>query len=103
MFFHLNATFTIQGKVLDAETGEPLIGANVLIVGTAIGKVTDLDGSFTFEQLKECVQLDVNFTGYEPYTSTQICGDTTLAISLQVGYNCQKSQGTNRKRGQDTI
>ncbi|MCB0589041.1 MAG: carboxypeptidase-like regulatory domain-containing protein, partial [Phaeodactylibacter sp.] len=40
---------TITGAVTDAETGEPLIGANVLIVGTSSGTVTDFDGNYELE------------------------------------------------------
>ena len=36
----------IQGVVKDA-TGEPMIGVNVLVKGTANGSITDLDGKFT--------------------------------------------------------
>lgn len=36
----------ISGKVLEAETGDPLVGANVMIVGTNMGGATDLDGVY---------------------------------------------------------
>ena len=36
----------IQGKVTDAETGEPLVGAEVFIQGTQIGGLSDLDGNW---------------------------------------------------------
>ena len=41
------AQVTVKGQVVDAETGEPLIGAAVTIVGTTQGSVTNLDGMFT--------------------------------------------------------
>lgn len=37
---------TIRGTVVDA-TGEPLIGATILVPGTSFGASTDLDGNFT--------------------------------------------------------
>ena len=37
---------TVKGKVLD-ETGQPIIGANVVEKGTTNGTITDLDGNFT--------------------------------------------------------
>lgn len=40
------AQSTIKGQVKDA-TGEPIIGASVLINGTSNGTVTDLDGNFS--------------------------------------------------------
>ncbi len=39
-------TGKISGKVIDASTGEPLIGANVLILGTQLGASSGLDGSY---------------------------------------------------------
>jgi hypothetical protein len=36
----------ISGKITDLETGEPLIGCNVVIVGTGMGAATDMDGTF---------------------------------------------------------
>ena len=49
LVFLLSASFTfgqqsVSGKVTDAKTNEPLIGANILIKGTSIGTITDLDG-----------------------------------------------------------
>ena len=37
---------SISGTITDAETGEPLIGANILVVGTSSGTITDIDGNF---------------------------------------------------------
>ncbi|MGM0739469.1 MAG: carboxypeptidase-like regulatory domain-containing protein, partial [Bacteroidota bacterium] len=36
----------ISGQVTDAEDGEPLIGANVVIEGTTMGSSTDVDGNY---------------------------------------------------------
>ncbi|CUS92585.1 Domain of unknown function (DUF4480), partial [Candidatus Kryptonium thompsonii] len=36
----------IAGKVVDMETKEPLIGANVIIEGTLLGASTDLNGNY---------------------------------------------------------
>src|SRR2546425_3807570 len=40
-------TGKIVGKVTDAQTGEPIINANILVVGTQRGSVTDIDGKYT--------------------------------------------------------
>lgn len=37
----------IRGIVVSEEDGQPVIGASVLVKGTAIGTTTDLDGKFT--------------------------------------------------------
>ena len=39
-------TGKISGKVADAKSGEPLIGANVMLSGTSIGTAADIDGNF---------------------------------------------------------
>ncbi len=44
-------TGKLVGTVLDAETGEPLAGANVIIEGTSRGAATDLDGDFIIVNL----------------------------------------------------
>jgi len=42
----------IRGKVIDAETGESLIGAAVYLAGTSTGASADLDGNFSIENIK---------------------------------------------------
>ena len=42
------AQYTIKGTVTDGSSGETLIGASVIIKGTTIGGITDLDGKFEF-------------------------------------------------------
>lgn len=42
----------IHGTVVDAQTGETLIGVNVFIEGTLIGKSTDLDGNYSIDNLE---------------------------------------------------
>lgn len=54
---------TVSGVVLD-ETGEPLIGANVLVKGTANGQITDLNGHFSIETSSANVKLVVSYVGY---------------------------------------
>ena len=38
---------TVKGKVTDAQTGEAMIGLNVIIKGTVRGVATDIDGNYT--------------------------------------------------------
>lgn len=45
-------TGTLKGKIMDAELGEELIGATVLIEGTTIGSSSDLDGNFTISDIE---------------------------------------------------
>ena len=60
---------TVRGEVFDDLTGEPLIGANVVIEGTTHGTVTDFDGHYklvTDQALPFSVVI--SFTGYEAVT-----------------------------------
>ena len=40
------AQTTVRGQLVDSETGEPLVGAAVMVEGTSQGTVTDIDGYF---------------------------------------------------------
>ncbi len=46
-----NSQGILMGKIIDAETGEELIGATMMIKGTAIGAATDLDGNYTISSI----------------------------------------------------
>jgi TonB-linked SusC/RagA family outer membrane protein len=75
---------TISGKVTDSETGEPLIGANIVFVGTSIGTATDIDGTFTLEVLKGATAFEVSYTGYQ--TSVFVLdGKAVFDIALSPG------------------
>lgn len=54
---------TISGKVVDAGN-DPLIGANVWLVGTTSGVVTDMDGTFKLEGYQLPVTIEISYTGY---------------------------------------
>ena len=43
---------SIQGKIIDETSGEPLIGASVIIVGTGLGAAADFDGNFLISNIK---------------------------------------------------
>lgn len=53
----------IQGVITD-ETGLSVIGANVVVKGTTIGTVTDMDGKFSLEVPSDDVVLVVSYIGY---------------------------------------
>lgn len=56
---------TIRGEVLDANNGEPLINATVLIKGTADGVITDFDGTFQLKTSQAFpITLIVSYVGY---------------------------------------
>lgn len=62
------ATFAqskITGKVVSSEDGQPIVGASVIVKGTKIGTVTNLDGSFTINA-KDAKTLRISYLGMEP-------------------------------------
>lgn len=54
----------ISGVVKDSN-GEPVIGANVIVLGATQGAITDVDGKFTLEIAKYGVKIKVSFIGYK--------------------------------------
>ncbi|MEY3367644.1 MAG: hypothetical protein RI973_799 [Bacteroidota bacterium] len=59
---------TITGVVTDGTTGEPLIGVNILLVGTTTGTITEVDGSYSFSLDVQTGQLQFSYTGYRTET-----------------------------------
>ena len=59
----------LQGQVLDANTSEPLVGANIFWEGQASsGTITDIEGRFSLPVSKIPTQLLVSYLGYERST-----------------------------------
>lgn len=54
----------IAGTIVDEKSGETLIGANVLIEGTAIGTATDFDGKYQFNAAPGIYTIHVSYIGY---------------------------------------
>ena len=78
------AQSTISGTVTDAESGEPLIGASILVLGTSTGTVTDFDGNYTLNVPANSEALVFSYTGYSAQTVT-IDGRTTIDVMLESG------------------
>ena len=78
------AQTAVTGTITDADNGDPLIGASILVTGTSTGAVTDFDGNFSVNVPEGAESLTVSYTGYStqvvPYT-----GQTTLTIAMTSG------------------
>ena len=68
----------VKGHVKDT-TGEPVIGANVLVKGTTNGTITDFDGNFMLNVPKDAI-LSVSFVGYK---SAEVKAATTVMVTLE--------------------
>lgn len=88
----------VKGVVKDSN-GEPLLGVNVLVKGTTIGAVTDIDGNFSFEAPAGCT-LVISYIGFESQ-EVKVKGNAPLNIILKedsealdevvvIGYGTQK-------------
>ncbi len=65
----ISATFAaqalnIKGKIIDKSTGEPLIGATILVMNSTMGATADLDGNFELKVDKGAVELEVSYISY---------------------------------------
>jgi len=92
-------TKKITGTVVD-NTGEPVIGANVVVKGTTLGSITDMDGKFTIEDVPSNGTLQISYIGYKSI-EMPIGSQSDFKITLQedserlddvvvVGYGVQK-------------
>ena len=57
-------TRTIQGEVTDAQNGEALIGATVMVEGEKGGTVTDFDGNFKLQVTSSAKKVKISYIGY---------------------------------------
>ncbi len=64
---HWGFTGILEGRILDKGTGEPLPGVNVVLVGTLLGAVTDMEGNYYIQNIR-AGEYEVRFTilGYNP-------------------------------------
>jgi len=79
------AQTTVKGTVKD-EAGVPLPGANVVVVGTATGAVTDFDGVYTLTVDQDPpFSIQVTFTGFQPFTAEVTANNQTIDVTLLEG------------------
>lgn len=90
---------TVTGNVKDG-TGEPLIGVNVLVKGTTIGGITDIDGNFSLSEVNPDATISISYIGYRTQ-DIALKGKSALNITLSedsesldevvvIGYGTQK-------------
>ncbi|MBU2915722.1 SusC/RagA family TonB-linked outer membrane protein [Reichenbachiella agariperforans] len=96
---------TVTGRITGAELGDPLIGASVVLKGTQVGAITDVDGRFSISIPEDAEILIVTYIGYE--SKEIILGEnSSYSISLKqdvtsleelvvVGYGSTKKKDVN--------
>ncbi|MQY80573.1 MAG: SusC/RagA family TonB-linked outer membrane protein [Bacteroidetes bacterium] len=83
-FFHLEAysqETTITGVVTDGTTNETLVGVNIVIEGTTVGAITNMNGSYSITVPSPDATLVFSFLGYT--TQTAVVG-ARLTIDIQL-------------------
>ena len=91
------AQLAVQGTVVDAANGEPVIGASILEIGTTNGTITDFDGNFSLT-VKPGAKLAISYMGYKtqelaaaPNMSVKLGEDSELLEEVVVvGYGVVK-------------
>ena len=72
---------TVQGRVVSTEEPEGLIGVNVLVKGTTVGVVTDLDGNYILQVPEGATTLVFSYIGY--LTKEEVIGNrSTIDVTL---------------------
>lgn len=88
----------VKGTVIDSRTGEPIIGANIVVKGTTNGTITGVDGDYSLKAPVGSV-LEISFIGYKTVTVKAVAGlqkirlqeDSSLLDEVVVvGYGTQK-------------
>lgn len=80
-------TGKIAGRVVEAGTGEPLPGVNVLVVGTALGAATDPDGYYTILNIRPgTYAVRTSYVGYaaQVVEEVRVFIDRTTALDVQL-------------------
>lgn len=73
LLFAQDTDLNLYGRIIDGVTHEPIVSANILIVGTLSGTATDIEGNFNLLFQKENNTIKVSAVGYEPQILTLIC------------------------------
>lgn len=90
----------LKGQVIDATTGEPVIGVNVLVKETTNGTITDIDGKYELNAPAGAI-LQISFIGYKTVEIAATTSEQTIKLHedtetldevVVVGYGVQKKE-----------
>src|SRR5574338_790415 len=87
LFIYAGTTGKLAGTIKDAQTGEPLVGANVIIEGTSFGAATNVNGEYVILNISPG-RYDVKFSfiGYETVVvqNVEIIVDQTTLLPVEL-------------------
>jgi TonB-dependent starch-binding outer membrane protein SusC len=76
---------TLKGTVTDHMTDETLPGANILVVGTTIGTVTDINGTYSLNLSPGKHDISISYVGYSQETiAVTLAIEETLVLDVQL-------------------
>ncbi|NOR87215.1 MAG: SusC/RagA family TonB-linked outer membrane protein, partial [Bacteroidales bacterium] len=78
------AQTSVTGTVSDADNGGTLPGVSVLVKGTSIGTVTDMDGKYSLQVPEDATALVFSFVGMETQ-EVAYTGQSTIDVGLLAG------------------
>ena len=84
---HAQTTGKIAGRVTDADTGEPLPGANVVVVGTKMGATVDVNGEYFILRVSPSTyEVRASLVGYQSVSKTEVevLLDRTATVDFQL-------------------
>lgn len=89
VFANFNAfSANLKGKIKDAKTGEPLVGATVILKNTKMGSAAGLDGSFEIKNIGVgSYEVAIQYIGYESVTRKIEVKNEKETISLVLDLN----------------
>ena len=88
--FTFSQTGRISGKVIDMQTGEPLIGANILIVGTSFGAASDVNGEYLITSITAGeYNVRASYIGYQDVTVNNL--KVTSGLTTRLDFDLQST------------
>ena len=85
----------LSGKVTDAKTGEPLIGATITLQPSSLGGVTDFDGNFQIPVAPGTYDLVARYTGYKNYGLSGVTVSSGKAAELFIALQSSAGHALN--------
>src|SRR5690554_1442110 len=98
----------IEGRVIDKETQEPLFGASIILEGTTVGAMVDMDGHYVIANVRPGnYNLSGSYISYETQTveNIEIKPGETIRINLELEsqYNTLEAVGIVAKANRETV
>jgi hypothetical protein len=100
----------VSGKIVSADDGDPMIGATVIVKGTNLGTVSDIDGNYSIVLPQNSRKLTFSYVGYVSQTHTVEPGSTlnirmkedqaSLQEVVVVGYGVSKNGRRSKSKGE---